>query len=227
MAMEEGALRGRNTGGLRWRRTTVSHSTSFARRFCGLTLCGLVSACSFSASVEAGGSKSPEPPPPAEPPVAPAVTAPSTPAAPAAQKANVKVVGARLVLPGSITFQADTATLEPGTGDAALGELVKYLDQNARVTRLRIEGHTNNVRPPAQSMQLSGQRASAVKQWLRQAGINEGRLLAVGFGETRPLASNADAAGQAQNERIEFKIAELDGKPYMGPDPLAGGTEFP
>jgi outer membrane protein OmpA-like peptidoglycan-associated protein len=83
------------------------------------------------------------------------------------------------------------------------------------------------VRAADQSLQLSGQRALTVKNWLRDNGINEGRLLAVGFGDTQPVASNADPAGQAQNERIAFRIAELDGKPYLGADPLAGGTEFP
>src|SRR5690606_10563403 len=111
--------------------------------------------------------------------------------------------------------------------EAVLAEVKTYLDQNSRVTRLRIEGHTNNVRPEEQSLELSGHRARAVKLWLRDNGIHEGRLLAVGFGDTQPVASNADAAGQAQNERIAFRIAELDGKPYLGPDPLAGGTEFP
>jgi outer membrane protein OmpA-like peptidoglycan-associated protein len=143
-------------------------------------------------------------------------------------KANVKVNGAKLEVPGGVYFQNDSAVFQAGAGsEATLIEMKRYLDQSARVTRLRIEGHTNNTRPPEQSLQLSGQRAQAVKQWLRENGIHEGRLLAVGFGDSQPIASNADPAGQGQNERIAFRIAELDGKPYLGPDPLAGGTEFP
>jgi outer membrane protein OmpA-like peptidoglycan-associated protein len=131
-------------------------------------------------------------------------------------------------VPGGIFFQPESALFQPGAGsETVLNEIKTYMGQNARVTRLRIEGHTHNQRSAEQSLALSGQRAQAVKQWLRENGIHEGRLLAVGFGDTQPIASNADAAGQAQNERIAFRIAELDGKPYLGPDPLAGGTEFP
>ncbi len=190
-----------------------------------LLLFGLVPACSFSASA---GSKSPDEAAPATTPSEPAATPASTtdPAAP--PKANVKVVGSKLETPGAISFQPDAAVLATGAGnEAVLGEIKGYLEQNARVTRVRIEGHTHNLRPADQSLQLSGQRALAVKQWLRENGIHEGRLLAVGFGDAKPAAANTDAAGQAQNERIDFRIAELDGKPYLGPDPLAGGTEFP
>ena len=187
--------------------------------------------CSFQASMRAGGESKTAANPPPEP--APATETPpgETPPAEApsaAEKANVKVKGAKLELPGGIFFQPNDATFQPGAGsEAALTELKNYLDQNPRVTRLRIEGHTNNSRPPEQSLALSGQRAVAVKQWLLANGINPGRLLAVGFGETQPVANNSDPAGAAQNERIQFRIAELDGKPYLGADPLAGGTEFP
>ena len=207
-----------------WRRRFVPKATHLGI-VTVVALSGLA-ACSFSASVEAGGAKSPDPEaapaaPPAEPAAAPAEVA-------AAPKANVKVNGAKLEPPGGIFFQANDATFQPGSGsEAVLAEIKTYLEQSPRVTRLRIEGHTNNTRTPEQSLQLSGQRALAVKQWLLTNGINPGRLLAVGFGETQPTGNNADPAGAAQNERIAFRIAELDGKPYLGSDPLAGGTEFP
>jgi OOP family OmpA-OmpF porin len=206
---------------------SVSKSGSITKWIGALVLCGLGPACSFQASMSAGGSKSPEEPPPTEA----AVSQPETSepgATPAKPKANVKVNGAKLQPPGDIVFQPDSAALAQGVGnDAVLAEMKAYLEQSPRVTRLRIEGHTNNVRAAEQSLQLSGQRALTVKNWLRDNGVNEGRLLAVGFGDTQPVASNADPAGQAQNERIAFRIAELDGKPYLGADPLAGGTEFP
>jgi len=207
-----------------WRRRFVPKATHLGI-VTVVALSGLA-ACSFSASVEAGGAKSPATEaapeaPPSEPAAAPAEAA-------AAPKANVKVNGAKLEPPGGIFFQPSDATFQPGSGsEAVLAEIKTYLEQSPRVTRLRIEGHTNNTRTPEQSLALSGQRALAVKQWLLTNGINPGRLLAVGFGETQPTGNNADPAGAAQNERIAFRIAELDGKPYLGSDPLAGGTEFP
>jgi len=208
----------------RSRRMFVSKSASIAQWIVALSVGALGTGCTFQATMSAGGRpRSPEEPP------ATAESAPSEPAAVAsAPKANVKVNGAKLEVPGAIQFQPDSAQFAAGGGsEAVLAELRTYLEQSPRVTRLRIEGHTSNARPAEQSLPLSGQRALAVKTWLRQNGIHEGRLLAVGFGDTQPVASNADPAGQAQNERIAFRIAELDGKPYLGTDPLAGGTEFP
>lgn len=201
----------------------MSRTTNITKWIGALVLCGLVPACSFQASV-AAGSKTPDEQAPTEP-----VATEPTPAAPEAPpKANVTVNGAKLQVPGNVVFQPDTAVFQPGAGsEAVLAEIQTYLQQNPRVTRLRIEGHTHNLRPSEQALQLSGQRAQAVKQWLRANGIHEGRLLAVGFGDAQPIASNGAPEGQAQNERIAFRIAELDGKPYLGPDPLAGGTEFP
>jgi OOP family OmpA-OmpF porin len=189
---------------------------------------GILWGCSFNASGRAGGEpKTPATEPAAVEP-APATETPAAEASAAPPKANVKVKGAKLEPPGGIFFQPNDATFQPGAGsEAVLAEIKAYLEQSPRVTRLRIEGHTNNSRPPEQSLALSGQRAAAVKQWLLANGINPGRLLAVGFGETQPIANNSDPAGAAQNERIQFRIAELDGKPYLNPDPLAGGTEFP
>lgn len=218
--MEELAGMRRNLGD-RWRRTSVSRNIT--KWIGALAVCGLVPACSFQASV-AAGSKTPDEQAATEP--ATTEPTPATPEAP--PKANVTVNGAKLQVPGNIVFQPDSAVFQPNAGsEAVLAEIQKYLEQNPRVTRLRIEGHTHNLRPSEQALQLSGQRAQAVKQWLRANGIHEGRLLAVGFGDAQPTASNSDAEGQAQNERIAFRIAELDGKPYLGPDPLAGGTEFP
>jgi len=193
-------------------------------------VCGLLSACTFSATLEAGGDPKPATAAATNTPVTttsePAAT--TSPATAAAPKANVKVHGAKLEAPGSIAFQPDAAQFQSGAGnEAVLAEIKTYLDQTPRVTRLRIEGHTNNTRPTDQSLSLSGQRAAAVKQWLQSNGINPGRLLAVGFGDAQPIANNADPAGRAQNERIQFRIAELDGRPYLGADPLAGGKEFP
>ncbi|MEY2931340.1 MAG: hypothetical protein RL033_2089 [Pseudomonadota bacterium] len=230
--MEEMVPRGRKSADC-GRRTLVLDATQFRNRWhrpsLAMALVGLLYGCSFQASMKAGGESKTaanetavEPAPATEP-------APTEEAAPAAPKAKVKVRGSKIEPEGGIFFQPNDATLQPGAGsEAVLAELKTYLEQNPRVTRVRIEGHTNNTRPPEQSLTLSGQRAVAVKQWLITNGVNAGRLISVGFGEMQPVANNADAAGAAQNERVQFRIVELDGKPFNNnPDPLAGGTEFP
>lgn len=186
-----------------------------------LALLATLSGCSFHASV-GGRSNVPEeqvPPPPPE----------SRPGAPEPHRTTrVTVKGNQLVMPGRFVFEQGSPNFAPNAGNEALiAELRLYLNETPRVTRLRIEGHTDNTLPDEQALELSGRRASMVKQWLIDAGVHPGRLVAVGFGQSRPIANNADPDGRAKNDRIDFRIAEIEGKPYLNPDPLAGGTEFP
>jgi OOP family OmpA-OmpF porin len=207
---------------------------------------------SCHASFEAGGSSSannappPPPPPPPQPTAAPApapeataATSASTPAetasaptaTPAAQPAaadsqsagQVQVENGTIKIPGNIVFETGKATLQPGAGsEAVLEQLKAYLDKTPKVTKLRIEGHTDNVGQADANMELSGQRALTVKRWLVEHGIAKDRLIATGFGMTKPIADNSTEEGRAQNRRTEFKIAELFGKRYLN-RPLDGG----
>lgn len=197
----------------------------------------LMGACAASASFKAGGeeAKAPPPPPPPPPPTAEPAPAPapaaSTPApaptpAPAADPAAKPVLKKdRLEIPGQIVFESGSAVLKPES-DAALNQLKQYLDETPRVSKLRIEGHTDNVGQPAANETLSGQRALAIKVALVAKGIAKERLLAVGFGQTKPIADNTTEDGKAKNRRTEFHVAELGGKKYLGLDPTGGGKVF-
>jgi OmpA-OmpF porin, OOP family len=207
------------------RRRFVPIATDWIKGLAFIAACSLAG-CSFQASVGAESKTPAEPPPPAATPdpAAPAEPEPDKPA----KTSKITVKGNKLQLPGKISFQPGTATFAADSGNEALiAEIRAYLAESPRVTRLRIEGHTDNQAEEAPSLELSGQRASMVKQWLVSAGVNQGRLLAVGFGQSKPVANNATEEGRAENNRIDFRIAEVDGKPYLNPDPLAGGTEFP
>ena len=61
-------------------------------------------------------------------------------------------------------------------------------------------------------------------QWLADHGIPKERCLAVGFGDTKPIADNKTEDGRAQNRRTEFHVAEVAGKPFLGRDVTGGGT---
>jgi outer membrane protein OmpA-like peptidoglycan-associated protein len=71
---------------------------------------------------------------------------------------------------------------------------------------LLIEGHTDSVGSYEYNIQLSKRRAEAAKRLLVKYGIAPGRIFTVGYGYTRPLASNKTEQGRAKNRRIEFKI---------------------
>jgi outer membrane protein OmpA-like peptidoglycan-associated protein len=76
--------------------------------------------------------------------------------------------------------------------------------------RVSIEGHTDNVGGEAANMKLSQRRAEAVRDYLVGKGISPSRLEAVGYGPTKPIASNKTARGKAQNRRTEFKVVALE-----------------
>ncbi|HET6490691.1 MAG TPA: OmpA family protein [Syntrophales bacterium] len=67
-----------------------------------------------------------------------------------------------------------------------------------------IEGHTDNQGNRAINQPLSERRAAAVRTWLIDKGIAATRLRAVGFGDARPIDSNATPEGRANNRRVEF-----------------------
>jgi len=72
--------------------------------------------------------------------------------------------------------------------------------------RFSIEGHTDSDGSNALNQTLSENRAAAVRNFLIENGIAADRLMSTGYGETKPIASNKNAAGKAQNRRVEIKL---------------------
>jgi outer membrane protein OmpA-like peptidoglycan-associated protein len=65
--------------------------------------------------------------------------------------------------------------------------------------------------PDAYNQTLSEKRAQAVASYLGAQGVQQVRLLVVGFGETHPIADNATEAGRAQNRRVEITLSPVTG----------------
>jgi OOP family OmpA-OmpF porin len=139
----------------------------------------------------------------------------------------VVVKGDSIQIPGQIEFDTGSANFKAGGGsEAVVDQLKVYLDQNPKVTKLRIEGHTDNVGSEETNLTLSGQRALTVKNAAVAKGVKKERLLAVGFGQKKPIADNQNEEGRAKNRRTEFRIAELNGQRYLHLDPTGGGKVF-
>lgn len=86
-----------------------------------------------------------------------------------------------------------------------LEEILSAL-QNSPDMKIEISGHTDNTGPHDFNMELSQSRAEAIKNWLVNRGINAERIQAIGYGETRPMASNDDEKdGRELNRRIEIR----------------------
>jgi outer membrane protein OmpA-like peptidoglycan-associated protein len=72
---------------------------------------------------------------------------------------------------------------------------------------IEVAGHTDNSGDPSSNLQLSQQRAAAVRDYLISQGVAPTSLVAKGYGDTRPVGSNDTDEGKFHNRRIEFTIA--------------------
>lgn len=118
-------------------------------------------------------------------------------------------------------FNEDQATLKPES-DAVLELVYKHL-RPPRITKLRIEGHTDTGGDDAHNMELSKARAYAVAKWLVAKGIDCNRLVAVGFGETRlKITPETTPEDRLTNRRVDFIDAERNHE-AIGGLPLDGG----
>ncbi|HEY4102550.1 MAG TPA: OmpA family protein [Polyangiaceae bacterium] len=207
----------------------MSRKTAFVITLGSVALvASMLSGCKGSASFNAGTEPAAAPPaPPPPPPPAPAVAAPAPAPVAVAPKSSATISGDKVSIPGEIEFDTGKATFKAGGGsDAVIDQLKKFMDENPKVTRLRIEGHTDNVGTEDANLKLSGERALAVKNAAIAKGVAKDRLIAVGFGPKKPIADNTSEDGRAKNRRTEFRIAELGGKKYLGLDAAGGGKVF-
>jgi OOP family OmpA-OmpF porin len=101
-----------------------------------------------------------------------------------------------------ITFDVNKSTIKPESM-GTLNELTKVMKENADL-KFEIDGHTDSDGDDAANMKLSQARAEAVKTQLVSMGIDASRLTTKGFGETKPMDSNATPEGKANNRRVEF-----------------------
>lgn len=115
-------------------------------------------------------------------------------------------VGATAIL-RNIYFDFDKATFQTESY-TELNKLEAMLSQNQNVI-VEIAGHTDAVGTKAYNQWLSMKRAQAVKDYLTKKGIDTRRIKAVGYGKSKPLASNDDERGGRElNRRVEFKILQ-------------------
>lgn len=141
---------------------------------------------------------------------------PPHPPAPAFQVENGAVV-----LPVAVQFTTGRAVPTPAS-DEALRHVVAFLAAKPAITLLRVEAHTSGEADAVAEQTLSEGRAMAVCLRLVEMGADEARLLPVGFGSAKPRADGSTPAGRAQNARIEFHPAAMNGKP-IGGLPVDGG----
>lgn len=108
----------------------------------------------------------------------------------------------------AIQFQTGKDVLTPASF-AQLDEVVQIMNEYKEYV-LNIDGHTDNVGKADKNQLLSQARANAVLNYFTKKGIAAERLVATGFGNTKPLADNTTAANKAKNRRVELNMKLKD-----------------
>lgn len=125
-------------------------------------------------------------------------------------KARQTERGIQLTL-SNVLFKTDSATLVPGaTGN--LDRLADVLKQHPDLS-VEIDGYTDSTGNPDYNMDLSQRRADAVRSALVSRGIDPSRILARGYGENAPVATNDTPQGRQLNRRVEVVLTETGGQP--------------
>jgi outer membrane protein OmpA-like peptidoglycan-associated protein len=104
----------------------------------------------------------------------------------------------------NLTFQSGKDVIL-ASSFPTLNELADYL-KTIPAFSLTLEGHTDSQGDDDYNLKLSEKRAISVKKYLVNKGVEESRIKAVGYGETKPIADNATAEGRNKNRRVEFII---------------------
>lgn len=104
-----------------------------------------------------------------------------------------------------VNFSYNRAEIRDMESAALLGKLASAAKQCSSF-RVTVEGHTDADGQDIYNLDLSQRRADTVVAFLVSAGVNPANVSGVGYGESRPIASNDTPAGMAANRRIEFKV---------------------
>jgi outer membrane protein OmpA-like peptidoglycan-associated protein len=113
--------------------------------------------------------------------------------------------GASMILSGAAFVPGRGNLRDDARTKAQIRTLVAFVQATPGAT-IRVEAHTDNQGNPQANLTLSQQRADAVKDELRAAGIPSSRVQAVGLGAEQPIAPNSTPAGRERNRRVEVVL---------------------
>ena len=121
--------------------------------------------------------------------------------------ALVRVSAREITIRRQINFVTDSAEIVADS-ESLLTEIADVLLRHPEITRVEIQGHTDNRGGHEHNQDLSQRRAEAVRDWLVAHGVDSSRLEPHGYGDANPIAPNITAAGRARNRRVQFIISE-------------------
>jgi OOP family OmpA-OmpF porin len=119
--------------------------------------------------------------------------------------ANGCAIEQTFVLRG-VKFEFDSDRLTPRAKEI-LNDVAETLKNYPNID-VELEGHTDAIGTDAYNLGLSERRANSVKRYLEDRGIPARRMRPVGYGESRPIATNDTEIGREENRRVELRVIE-------------------
>lgn len=120
---------------------------------------------------------------------------------------RIRLEEKQIVILEKVFFETGSAKILP-VSFALLDEIASTLVTNPQIKVVEIQGHTDDRGNDASNLKLSQARAESVVAYLVDKGVAAERLVAKGYGETTPIASNKTNDGRGLNRRVEFQILE-------------------
>jgi outer membrane protein OmpA-like peptidoglycan-associated protein len=126
-----------------------------------------------------------------------------------ASSGDVEVAANEIKIKKQIHFETNSAKINPDS-TALVEEIADVINRTTRIKRVEIQGHTDNTGGKDHNKTLSQQRANTVREALIALGVDGGRVVAVGYGQEKPLSPNATPQGRERNRRVQFMIVDQD-----------------
>lgn len=136
-----------------------------------------------------------------------------------------RIEGGQIRILEQIRFKTDSSEILP-VSEPIMQAVLAIFQQHPEITKVSVEGHTDNVGGATYNKGLSERRVLSVLAWLTSHGVQPIRLTSYGHGLEKPIASNDDEEGRSKNRRVEFHIREVHDKPVNEEGlPLQGEQE--
>jgi outer membrane protein OmpA-like peptidoglycan-associated protein len=108
----------------------------------------------------------------------------------------------------NILFSLGSTQLEiSAVSKKQLDAVIKQLE-TAPGFKVQIHGHTDDMGKEKYNKDLSLKRANFIADYARNTGVEDSKLIVVGFGSDKPIASNSTEKGRTKNRRVEVKLIE-------------------
>jgi OmpA-OmpF porin, OOP family len=127
----------------------------------------------------------------------------------------VRVSGAEIALLAPVEFKVAKGAVPPidPSSEALLADVASVIVQHPEFVKIEVGAHTDNKGNARFNEKVSAGRAEAVRAWLAAHGVPADKLVAKGYGDTKPIGDNKTAEGRAKNKRITILVLEKKQQP--------------